>query len=156
MFKKLSNFFKGKAALKASIDTTKGPVSDHDLLLAATVILIEVASADQDIDPSEAEEICRLLSKEFNVPEAKLPELIDIAVNVRDEREKVEEFLDCISSNFNKAQKNKLFAIVWRVVIADGKVDAFEKQYATNLKFRLRLDNVEASRAKELAEKGKI
>ncbi|MEZ4752824.1 MAG: TerB family tellurite resistance protein [Bdellovibrionota bacterium] len=156
MLKKLVSFFKGKAALKASLDSVKGEALEKELLLASTVILVEAASADSDIDPIEAEEICRLLTQEFNVSDKDLPELVELAVNVRDEAEKIEEFIDFLCENFTKPQKKKLFAMVWRVIIADGRIDAFEKRFATNLKFRLRLDNVETDQAKALAEKGKI
>ncbi|MCB0317706.1 MAG: TerB family tellurite resistance protein [Bdellovibrionales bacterium] len=156
LLRNIFSFFKKKITQRANISSSTGTLAEDELLLAAAVILIDVAGADKDIHPKEAEEICRLLKKEFKVPEEKLPQLIEIAVEARDDEEVVEKLMHGICENFSKAQKKKLLAMVWRIIIIDEKIDVFEKKYVNNLKFRLRLDNVDAEEARNLAEKAKI
>ena len=41
--------------------------------------------------------------------------------------------------------------MLWKVILADGKVDKFESRYATQLKFRLQLTDQEAKDAYDMA-----
>ena len=62
----------------------------------------------------------------------------------------------CINEKFNERQKQRVLAMLWKVVKADGKVDRFEERFATQVKFRFQLSEELAEEARAMAKEGKI
>ena len=157
MFGKLKSFFKGETTLEKSLQADKsGQPSTEDLHLATLVILIEMAGSDQEIAPQEAQAVCALMQKEFGLAEESLPELVQVAVAARKDKGKIDEFVAAINSNFSVPQRQRLLAMIWKVVLADGKVGKFEQRFAVQMHNRFQLTEEQAAAAKLLAEQGKV
>lgn len=154
MLRRIKEFFKGDVN---TLDVDKdGRPSDHELLIATAVLLVEMASTDQAIERAEAEAVCKTLSKEFNVAEDDIPELVQIAVAARKEQGKIDDFVAAINTNFQESQKQRILAMIWKVVMADGKVDKFEQRFAAQMRNRLQLSKEQATQAKQMVESGKV
>ena len=157
MFGKLKSFFKGESTLEKSLLADKGgQPSTHDLHIAAVVILIEMAGTDQGIAPQEAQTVCDLMKQEFGLAEETLPELVQVAVAARQEKGKIDEFVKVINAKFDVAQRQRLLAMIWRIVLADGKVDKFENRFAVQMFNRFQLSEEQAEAAKEMAVQGQV
>ena len=57
---------------------------------------------------------------------------------------------------FSEEQRVLVLAMVWKVVIADGKVEKTEKRFARLIQPRLKLDDSQAEEALRMAQHGKV
>jgi uncharacterized tellurite resistance protein B-like protein len=152
MFGVIKDFFAGSKSLQETLEVDQtGEPTTLDLQIATAVILIEMASADHEVAEAEAQEVCQLLFQNFGVGEENIPDLIEIAVNARKEKGKIDEFVDVINDKFNEAQKLRILAMVWKMVIADGKVDKYEERFAKQMMNRFRLSPEQAEEAMQMA-----
>lgn len=157
MFGKLKSFFKGETTLEKSLQADKtGQPTAHDLHVAAAVLLIEMAGSDQGIAAQEAQAVCALMGQEFGLAEETLPELVQTAVSARQQKGKIDEFVKAINANFDDSQRQRLLAMIWKIVLADGKVEKFEQRFAVQMYNRFRLSEEQAQAAREMAEQGKV
>ena len=155
MLKKLKNLFSGVSPAEASLKADKhGQMASGDLQIAALVVLIEMASTDQAIAPAEAQSVCALMAKEFEIDDAVLPDLVKRAIEARKATEKIDSFVKKINEGFNVHQRQRLLAMIWNIVLADGKVDKFEQRFAVQMYNRLQLTADQAASARALAESG--
>ncbi|MBX7144201.1 MAG: TerB family tellurite resistance protein [Oligoflexia bacterium] len=153
MLKKLLQVFGGKKSDSLKLDKVGNSLS-LDLQTAIAVILVEVASADKGIDPKEADAVCALMQEELGLPEDELPALIQTAISARKEQGKIDSFVKSINESFHDGQRQRLFGLLWKVVIADGKVEKFEQRFAVQMRNRLQLSEEQAEAARRLAEQG--
>jgi uncharacterized tellurite resistance protein B-like protein len=116
-----------------------GYPSDEELHTATAVLLLEGARADSNISHGEAQTICDLMKEAFGLPAEKLPDLIRVATAARQNAGKTDHFFAVLNENFNKTQRKQIFAMVWKVMQADGCFDRFERSYASQVRTRLLL-----------------
>ncbi len=150
MFKKVSDFLSGKQS-SLEVDASGNPTED-DLLIATGVLLLEMAGSDDDFAPEELQTIYRVMQEEFKIEKGEVYELLSEADNLRNEKGKIDEFVNTINANFKPAQRQKVLSMIWQVVYADGEVERFETRFATQLKFRLKLTDEEEREAKKQAK----
>lgn len=154
MFKKIKEYFKGE---ETSVLVDKGGrPTERDLHIATAVLLIEMASADQAIAKEEATVVCNTMGAQFGIAEDKLPELVEIAIAARKEAKKIDQFVKAINDSFNDEQRTRILAMIWKVVIADGKVEKFEQRFAKQLQARFKLSDEQAERAGKMAAAGEV
>lgn len=153
MFKKVSEFLKGD--VKLDIDASGNP-TEEDMLIATGVLLLQMAGSDSDFAPEEVRTIFQVMKAQFNIEEGELKPILEQANTLREEKGKIDEFVTTINANFNLKQRQRVLAMLWKVILADGKVDKFETRYATQLKFRLQLTDQEANDAHEMALRGAV
>ncbi|MDC0357192.1 TerB family tellurite resistance protein [Oligoflexia bacterium] len=154
MLGKIKEFLKGEET-EIHVDQDGNP-TDEELLIATAVLLVEMASADQVIDRQEAEAVCESMQGQFGIDEERIPEIIEVAVTVRKEQGRIDEFVKAINDSFNAKQKQRVMAMIWKVVMADGKIDKFEQRFATQLKSRLQLSDEEAEAAGAMVDRGEV
>jgi uncharacterized tellurite resistance protein B-like protein len=148
MFGKIKGFFKGEQT-ELVVDKSGSPTKT-DLLLSVAVLLFEMAGSDASIAQEEAQAICDVLQNQFDLEEEEIPELIETAVILRQEEGKIDQFVKVINENFGVKQRQRIFAMIWEVVEADGTVDKFEQRFAMQMKNRLRLSDEEAEEARQM------
>ncbi len=149
MFKNINSFF-SKEETSLQVDKHGRPTA-HELKVATVVLMVEMAGSDKAVAPEEAETVCKGIVKEFDVSEAEIPELVKIAIESRKEQGKIDQFVECINDNFDDQQKILVMAMIWRVILADGKIDVFERKFAAQLKARLQLNDQQAEEARKIA-----
>ena len=148
MFGKVFEFFKGDASLE--VDKSGAPTAD-DLQIATGVLLLQMAGSDDDYAPEEVHAVFRTMEKEFHISQDRALELLELADAARQAKGRIDEFVEAINEHFDEKQKQRVLAMVWRVVMADAKVDAFESRYAKQLKSRLHLSDELAEEARQMA-----
>lgn len=157
MFGKIKEFFAGQEALETTLEKDKsGSATDRDLHIAAAVLLVEMASSDQEIAPQEGQAVVAAMSQEFGIGQSEVPELVEIAIASRQEKGRIDEFVKCINDNFNETQRQRVLAMLWKVIIADGTIDKYEQRLATQMKFRFKLSDEQAAEARKMAEGGEL
>ncbi len=155
MFKKLKAFFQGTGSLNESLGAdggTVGEISESDLHVAVAAILIDLAGSDQEIDAHEADEICRLMQRHFGIPEGDIPALIETAMAAKRAQGKLDEFVACLNDRLDTKKRRLILTMIWKIVVADGKVDKMESRFATQMQFRLKLTEEDAAEARREAE----
>jgi len=157
MLGKIKDFFTGEKSLSASLQVDQeGRVTDADLMTACAVLLVEMARADKKIAAAEGETVVALMTAQFGIDKADVPELIATAMAARKEQGKIDEFVRCVNERFSPAQKQKLLAMIWKVVQSDGSVDKFEQRLAVQIRYRLQLSEEEEQEARRMAEVGEV
>lgn len=152
MFEKLAELLRSKASLTTNIS---GKPTEKDVQIATGVLLLQIAGADEDYAPEETEAIFRLMETQFHITNEEALEILETADAAR-EAQKTDEIVELINKNFNDGQKERLYAMIWRVILADGRVDKFESRLAAELRQRLQLTHEQHERAKKAAEMNRL
>jgi uncharacterized tellurite resistance protein B-like protein len=152
MFKKFAQLLHGeKHSLTQAAD---GKPTDKDVLIAVGILLLDVAGSDEDYAPEETDTIFEVMEKHFNISNEKALEVLETADKLR-ERDR-SAVVEVINQNFSAQQKERVFAIIWRVIVADGRVDRLESRLAAELRTRLQLTEEQVERAKKAVEIGQL
>ena len=154
MLQHIIQFFRGGPA--SLLADAEGAPSDEDLQIAVGVALLEIAGSDTDFAPEETEAIFHVLEHQFSIHSEQVTQLLEVADIIRKDPERLDSYYQILGSRFTNAQKQKVFAMIWKVVLADGRVDRFEMKLATQLRFRLQLTDRELEAAKALVEAGHV
>jgi len=155
MFEAFRDFFAGsKDSPAALMIDQEGAAVQEALVVASAVLLVEMARADKSVAPQEGAAVVKIISEQFGVPQSEVPRLIEAAVAARKEQGRIDRFVECINRSFDAGQRQRLLAMLWRVVAADGSVDKYEERLAVQMKCRLQLTDEQAAAAREMAEKG--
>lgn len=153
MFEKIKDFFMGDASI--AIDKSGTP-TEGDIQISTCILLLRMAAADNEVAQEELATIVDDLQRQFDLPQDQVDQLMEMSSALNWQSEKVDEFIQVLNSKFDESQRRLILALVWKVVIADGKVDAFERKFASELAAQLLLDDKEARRAKEMAQQGDV
>ena len=112
-----------------------------------------MAGSDGDYAPEELQTIFAIMKREFDLTEDEVADLLEIADLSREEKGKIDEFIQLINQSFSEAQRGKILEMVWRVIFADQQVEKFERRFAAQVKSRLQLSDEISQAAKQAAEK---
>lgn len=157
MFQKLLDFFKPKprAPLTVEIDSSGVPVHD-DVLIAILVLLAEASGRDGHIAPEEAQSIVEIMMMHFGVPQDTVVSLLSRALEERGQEKKLDRFVNLLNDTYNDKQRQLLLAMIWRIVSADGEVEGYERRFATQMKFRFRLNEAMETEARRMVNEGLV
>lgn len=153
MLNKLLGLFKESVDLQKDVS---GKPAGEDLQIAAAILFLETAGRDADYAPEEVREIFQAIEVMFGVPESSAMKILEAADRTRQEVKKIDQFVTLINQSFSEKQRMLLMAFIWKVVLADGKIEKDEERYTVQLKNRLRLSDEQADKARKLAFSGDI
>jgi uncharacterized tellurite resistance protein B-like protein len=125
--------------------------AEGDLRVAVCAILLEAAEVDQEVAESERRLVRALLREEFELSDAEVDDLIDLTHKARRDASDLWPFTTAIAREWLPAQKRDLLVMVWRVIFADGRLDAYEDQLARKLQMMLSVNHSVLMEAKQLA-----
>ncbi len=125
--------------------------SEGDLRVAVCAILLEAAEVDQEVPDSERRVLRALLKGEFELDDDGAEELITLTREARRDASDLWPFTTAISREWLPAQKRDLLVMVWRVIFADGRLDAYEDQLARKLQMMLSVNHSVLIEAKQIA-----
>jgi len=130
--------------------------SDAERVQVATcVVLMEVAQADEEFSALERDRIVAVLRERFALSKVKAEELIEEARARRGDHYDLWHFTHAINDGCTVAEKKRILEEVWRVIYADGTLDAHEDYLVHKLAKLLNLNHphlIEAKlKAKEAA-----
>ena len=151
MLEKFKTFFVGSSVGAPLAFNKDGHVADESLQVATVVLLMEVAGADHSIAQQEANALCQVMEEEFDLPEEIIPHLIEVAVASKREAGRINEFVHSINEHFNEHQKERILTMVWKMVLADDRVEKDEEKIVKQIQTRLKLSDAVSERARRAA-----
>lgn len=115
--------------LKADFSGDAASPSDaeHDVQIAAAVLLLEMEHADHAHDPAEREEIARQLKSYFDLDNDEVATLLAAAQPQAEDAVSLHRFLQALNQQMSYAQKRAVLEMLWRVAYADRNLDAKEE-----------------------------
>jgi uncharacterized tellurite resistance protein B-like protein len=149
MLDKIRSFFTTELARNQDQELTQDQCQ-----LATAALLIEVASADRSFEPEELITLKSALSRRFQLDEAQLEELTDLAEAEQEEATSLYQFTQLINQDCNPDEKYNLMLAMWEVAYADGNLDKYEEHLIRRVAELIYVPHNEFIRAKMEARKG--
>lgn len=119
-----------------------------DLTLAVCVILLEIARADDEFSAAEHYHIISTLTSHFNLSTEEAEGLIQRATQAREDSLDLWNFTHKINEIYDLDQRREMMQEIWRVIFADGTLDAHEDYLVRKLANLLRLRHSDMIAAK--------
>ena len=123
MFDKLEKFIKSQFSASEQEDPRQ---LDRRLMIATTVLFLEMAYADFELTDDEEKRIQNTLEDFFMLPTDNVVELMDLAKESRAEKNDLWTFAGLIKEHFSHSQKNQILEKLWILIYTDGTVDKYE------------------------------
>lgn len=121
----------------------------QQIAVAAGVLLIEIARADDDVADGEIDIAVNHLKKSFQNNSVKIDDVFTRTIKEKSEDAiSLHEFTDLINKEWGKEKKIKLMQALWQVANADSKIDKYEEYYIRKIKDLLYLSDREFIQAK--------
>ena len=115
----------------------------QNLHIAAASLFVHTALADKQFHRKEFNKIHLMIKDRFGYDDALIDHLIIHANRTNNEQLDVDAFIDVLNRNLNIKQKHDFLKMVWRIIIADGKIHPFEQQLADVVSSRLYIPRTE-------------
>ena len=125
----------------AVADTDAG--ADHRRRLATAALLLEVAWADDTAGGVEKESIAAILSERFGLDARESSALMAAAEQHRHDATDLYNTTALLRTSLTRRDLRDVLEALWRVVYADGKLDAHEDALLHRLARMLGLDHAE-------------
>lgn len=130
----------------------ENPASDWehipDTASAAAALLIEAARSDKHFDDVELEQIERSLETVFQIDSDQIKQTLETAQQGLDHATCLHEITSIINSNWDASAKISLIEAMWKVVLADQRIDPNEKHLMRKIKGLLHIPQSEYIAAK--------
>lgn len=117
--------------------------ADHRRRLATAALLLEVAWADDDAGGLERESIGVILSERFGLGAQEASALMEAAERHRHDATDLYNTTSLLRTSLTRGELRDILESLWRVVYADGKLDAHEDALLHRLARMLGLDHSE-------------
>ncbi len=137
----LKNLFEDKSTLKETAE-------DEGLGIAAGVLMLEIARADDEIDDLEKEVVIEGVKNILNKTNHEINEIFQKVIAVVEESVSFFEFTSLINDSCSRKEKYDLLVILWKVAYADGQLDKYEEYYIRKIKDLLYLSQSDFIKAK--------
>ena len=118
------------------IDAAGPPVEVSGKLgneLLAGVLLLEAAHSDYDCTEEEQEHVIATIKQMYSIPDEYIGELIELAHAEREQSVDLHRFTRFANERMSREEKLKLIEGVWKIILADGKIDKYEEHFARKL-----------------------
>jgi len=118
-------------ALKDLFETIAAPAppaghAEHDLHLAAAVLLVEVMRADPALGEAERLAVVQALRGRFALAPDELDRLVELAHEKARGANDFYAFTSTLNDRFSHPEKVHMIEQMWQVAYADGHLDAHE------------------------------
>ena len=137
----LKNLFEDKSTLKETAE-------DEGLGIAAGVLMLEIARADDEIDDLEKEVVIEGVKNILHKTNHEINEIFKKVIAVVEESVSFFEFTSLINDSCSREEKYNLLVILWKVAYADGQLDKYEEYYIRKIKDLLYLSQSDFIKAK--------
>jgi len=121
MFERLRELLGERADLFA-----RNIAETDDRRWAAASLLVVAARMDEVFDPRERKAISDLLRVRFGLTEAETRELMAAAESGVERSQQIFHLTRIVEESFTPAERIDLVEMLWEVIYADGRVDAYE------------------------------
>lgn len=124
----------------------------HDIAIAATALMVQLSQVDNDEDERELQAIidCAVKVHDFSREEAK--EILDQAMAQAQNATSLYEFTGQINEFLDQDGKQVLLENIWRIALADDRIDKYEEHLIRRIADLLHLNHREFMQARHRAE----
>lgn len=132
------------------LETGVEPVQDPQerVRVATAVILLEVANVDEEFSDEERRHLLETMRSRFDLDESEAGELLAAAQAAREGSVDLWHFTHSINEHCSIPEKVRIIEEVWRMICADGMLDAYEDHFVRRLSFLLNLTHAQLIDAK--------
>jgi len=102
-------------------------IASLDIERVTTLLLVEIARADHDIEPAERLAIVAALNQSSNLTATEIDDLVTEALEDADRAISLHQHVQLVNDHFSQQDKRALVEQMWRVAFADGNVDGYEE-----------------------------
>lgn len=145
MLNHIKKFLAGRSS-KTSKDNQGDDIFQTQL--AAAVILLEAAHADEECTLEEMEHISATIQSTLRLSKDYTAELVELAHESRKHEVDFWQFTNQINNDFTHIEKLQIIEDVWRIILSDGHLEQHEDHFAHKLANLLRLTHKELINAK--------
>lgn len=124
----------------------------HQLAVAATALMVQLSRVDNDEDERELEVIVDCAVKAHQITREEAADILSDALNHADDATSLYEFTGRINEDLDQQQKQVLLTSIWRVALADGRIDKYEEHLIRRMADLLHLNHREYMQARHQAE----
>ena len=117
--------------------------------LAVTSLMITTAKHDGVFDEIEKEEILKLLNNYYKLTDNNLNNLFEVSVSMVDNASDIHQFTSKINSSLNDEEKLAIIEMLWKIIIADGRIDDYENALIRKLSGLLYIDDFKVGEIKK-------
>ena len=128
---------------------------EHLVALAAATLLIEVAWADHDISGSELEIVRATLTGHLGLAEAEVDEIVAESRLQHEQSVGFQRFTRTLTEAWDEAERFELVVQMWRLALADNRIDRFEEHVIRKIAELLYVDHSRFIEAKQRARAGR-
>jgi uncharacterized tellurite resistance protein B-like protein len=146
MINKLEKFI--KEVFTESETKTDPKELEKQLMIATTVLFLEMAYADFNLSSDEEEHMKETLQDFFMLSSSQVDELIDLAKENRADKNDIWTFAGLVKEKFSRDQKLSILEKLWLLIYADGTVDKYEDRLIRKITTLLGLEHGEMIQAK--------
>lgn len=124
----------------------------HQLAVAATALMVQLSRVDNYEDERELEVIVECAVKAHQITHEEARDILDDALNHAEDATSLYEFTGRINDDLDQPQKQALLTSIWRVALADGRIDKYEEHLIRRIAELLHLNHREYMQARHQAE----
>ncbi|MFB2763437.1 tellurite resistance TerB family protein [Marinobacter shengliensis] len=124
----------------------------HQLAVAATALMVQLARVDNHEDERELKIIADCAVQAHQVTREEAQEILADALAHAEDSTSLYEFTGQINDHFDQPQKQALLESIWRVALADGRIDKYEEHLIRRIADLLHLNHREFMQARHRAE----
>lgn len=128
------------------------PPTSHQIAVAATALMVQLARVDSDQDDRELETIVACAVRAHEVTEAEAREILEDALSHADDATSLYEFTGKLNEYLDQSDKQRLLESIWSVALADGRIDRYEEHLIRRIADLLHLNHREYMQARHRAE----
>jgi len=116
--------------------------------LAVLALLLEIARADHEFDPVERHRVKEAAASVLDLTEDEAQALLGVAEQRVEDSISLDEFTSVLNDTLTLADKRRCLVALWRVALADGRLDRFEEYALRKLGDLLHLSHADFIQAK--------
>jgi len=128
--------------------TRSAEESEERTRVAACVLLLETAHADNECTAEELSHVMEVMKNDFAISQEHAEELIELAYRKRDQAVDLWQFTNQLNQQLSRQEKLGVMEAVWRIIHADGRLEKHEDYFAHKLARLLRLQHQDMIAAK--------
>ncbi|MEN8175771.1 MAG: TerB family tellurite resistance protein [Pseudomonadota bacterium] len=124
---------------------------EHDLQIAAVVLMVEVMRADHEVSDTERDRVLSIAGQRFALDDEETRELMELAHQEADVSVSLHRHTRQLTEGLEMAQRVHLVEHLWEVVFADGIVDRHEEHLVRRIADLLYVPHSQFIKAKHRA-----
>ena len=117
--------------------------------LAATSLMILTAKYDGEFDEVEKAEILKMIRDFYSFDKNKIDRIFETALSLTEKANDIHQFTSELNKSLDDDEKLSIIKMLWKIVIADGRIDDYENALIRKISGLLYVDDVQVGQIKK-------